>query len=225
MKNDSPKHFWEWFEKFSNVYLWLHTFKDKDDFMFWIGEINNHLRTYCRGGITAIFEWDAGGEAAQLIITAKSKSNLFFKVDQLIKHAPQLPGWQFHALVPPRLPGHKIMDSFNDIGIDPDELRFCLSNAHCPGPRINIEVFTEVYNPGISRYRQLIEAVVFNILGERAMATYIGEVEIKWLYTLSIQHRAKLLKLEKLPALLIPQKATENITGHNLSMTSLKRAV
>jgi hypothetical protein len=210
MKRNSTKQFWEWFTKFSAVYMWLPASKDKVDFVFWIGEINKNLKMYGGRNLTAIFEWDEDKGTARLIVTANGRSDLFFKVDQLIKQAPSLPDWQFQALIPPRIPDHSIMDRFSDLGIELDALWFRFADSGQHGRR-HIEVYAEIYNPWIVRYRQLVEAIVFNLLGERTITHCIGEVEIKWLYASPPQHRARLQKLVMLPYLLLPQKDVQNI--------------
>jgi hypothetical protein len=221
MKRNSAKQFWEWFTKFSTVYIWLPASKDKADFVFWIGEINKNLKMYGGGSLTAIFEWEEDKGTARLIVTANGRSDLFFKVDQLIKQAPSLPDWQFQALIPPRIPDHSIVDRFSNLGIEVDALWFRFADSGHSGQGKNIEVYAEVYNPWIDQYRQLVEAIVFNLLGERTMTNCIREVEIKWLYAFPPLHRACLQKLVELPALLLPQKEVQNI-DQTTSMTSLK---
>ena len=193
--------FWKWFSRFNDVFKLLHRlpFESAD---FWENQLLTQLNTVHKCPWQIDFEWHING-TTEMIFTAKRRMSFFHIIEQLVGQAPPLPGWNFQALYPPRQPDHNIRERFGDTCIDPNELWLApTSITQVGGGKYLLEIYAELYDPALISHRKAIDAVLFNILGERSIATDIARFEVKWVFCLSPDERNKLLPLKSLPAIM-----------------------
>jgi hypothetical protein len=193
--------FWHWFSRFSDVYRQLHRLPiESAD--FWENQLLTQLNTVQRWPWQVVFEWHING-TTEMIFTAKRQLYYFPIIEQLVSGAPPLPGWNFQALYPPREPGHNISERFGHTCISPHELWLAPSSVkQVGGGKYLLDIYAELYDPAEIIHRKAIDAVLFNILGERSMVIDIAGFEVKWVFCLSPEEKNKLSPLKKLPAIM-----------------------
>jgi hypothetical protein len=193
--------FWNWFSRFNDVFKLLNRLP-LESADFWENELLSHLNTVHKWPWKVDFEWHVNG-ATEMIFTAKRQLYYFDIIEQLVSEAPSLPGWNFQALYPPKQPDHNISERFGEIGITPAELWLAPSSVkQVGGGKYLLDIYAELYNPAEITHRKAIDAVLFNILGERSMVIDIAGFEVKWVFCLSPEERNKLSPLKKLPAIM-----------------------
>jgi hypothetical protein len=206
MKTGKAANFWNWFTRFSDVYKLVHRLPTAD-IGFWMNELSAHLKLYANGEWQVDLEPGLDGGDIKMIFTAKRQLLYFDSIHQLVLQAPPIPGWKFHALCPPRHPGYKIVDRFGQTCIEPGELWVSPAAIPClGGNKYFVNIYAELYDPADMTHRKIVDAMLFNILGERSFVLDLAGFKVTWLYNLSQQVRSKCLPLEKLPVILARMK-------------------
>ena len=89
------------------------------------------------------------------------------------------------------------------VGISPAELWLAPSSVkRVGGGKYLLDIYAELYNPAEITHRKAIDAVLFNIIGERCMVIDIAGFEVKWVFCLSSEERNSLIPLKSLPAIM-----------------------
>jgi hypothetical protein len=190
----SKKHFWQWFMRSNKEYLGLQN-KSKKELKYCMNEMTTHLRAYFKFLHFSILVSNDGATGV-LTISVSGKAQYFKYVDKIVGAAPEIPGWNIHALEAP-----KPIDSFweqelGHTGIDPHEL-WCTVPDREHRPRIAVYhmMYTEANN---WHYTQAAEMAIYNVLGERSFGLDIGRITVANFS--SAPEDAELIKLEELPA-------------------------
>jgi hypothetical protein len=211
-----PTIFWNWFDRFNNVYKHLHRLS-AEDAGFWRKELSSHLQLYCECDWYVDFEQDLTGHDTVMIFTAKRQLRYFDIIDQLVQHAPAIPGWKFHALYPPGQPAYKVVDRFGHSCIEPHELWISPSHTYqVGGGKYFVTIYAELYNPADETHRKIVDAILFNILGERSMVQDLAGFKVSWIYGFDQELRNQLKPLKKLPALFAEMKLQNSLTSPQL---------
>ncbi|MDR3561786.1 MAG: hypothetical protein P4N59_10175 [Negativicutes bacterium] len=166
--------FWRWFsgnrERFAGITndrLFL------DLILARLKEIHNGL----------FFETCIDSNPKEFIVTASGNTNLFGLVDEIIARAPNLEGWKFVSLKPPR--GFQFASNYRGFLFDPRKMWFIpLKKRDDPkflGLRIGFEGGCDFAEKQIVRDGTLL--VLDTGLGERIVATNIQYLEIAQLPT------------------------------------------
>jgi hypothetical protein len=191
--------FWNWFSRFNDVYKQLHRLP-LESADFWENQLLTQLNVVHKWPWQVDFEWHING-TTEMIFTAKRQLYYFNIIEELVSEAPSLPGWRFQALYPPKQPDHKLCERFGHTSITPAELWLAPSSVkRVGGGKYLLDIYAELYNPAEITHRKAIDAVLFNILGERSMVMDIAGFEVKWVFCLSPEERDKLSPLKNLPA-------------------------
>lgn len=201
MNTNHITDFWKWFSRFNDVFRVLHRLPiESAD--FWENQLITQLNTVHKWPWNVAFEWHTNG-VTEMIFTAKRQLYYFNIIEELVSQAPALPGWNFQALYPPKQPDYNITERFGEIGISPAELWLAPSSVkRVGGGKYLLDIYAELYNPAEITHRKAIDAVLFNILGERCMVIDIAGFEVKWVFCLSPKERSRLIPLKNLPAII-----------------------
>ncbi|WP_315821545.1 hypothetical protein [Paraflavitalea speifideaquila] len=149
-----------------------------------------------------------------MIFTTKRQAQYIDIIHQLVQQAPAIPGWSFHALYPPRHPGYNIVDRFGPTCIEPGELWIAPGAiSSLGGGKYFVNIYAELYDPANIMHRKIIDAILFNILGERSFVLDLAGFKVTWLYSLSQELRYKCAPLNKLPAVLAHMKDPHDAGG------------
>lgn len=207
--------FWNWFSRFSEVYKLVHRLPPADN-IFWKDQLITRLRLYCNYGGQIHFRMGPDESYAELIFTTKRQSHYVDIIDQLIQQAPAIPGWKFQAMYPPRHPRHNIVERFGPTYIEPEELWISpAAISSLAGGRFFVNIYAELYDPADIIDRQIVEAMLFNILGERSFVMDLAGFKVTWLYSLNQELRYKCAPLYKLPVLLARMKDPDYAGGEH----------
>ena len=204
MNKLSKRHFWEWFRRHQNEYLELHN-KTKKEASYWLNELNAHLRAYYKFfGYSLI--WSGKG-IARLTITVNGKAMHFKKVDAFVATAPEIPGWCIQALEDPMPVDFLLEQQIEETGIHPNEFYFSFA-----GDDTNMIV----YHPLCTNYNahavlDLAYEAVYNLLGERAFGTELGDLEVD---NLSCADRDAVHKLSELPTHIAGRRSGMVVDGN-----------
>lgn len=204
MSRLSKLHFWEWFKRHNQEYHELQT-KSKKEMVYWLNELNAHLRAYYK-----FFEFSIAWKKdhnSTLTITVHGKVAHFKKVEALVAKAPDIPGWNIRALDGPRpmdfLPQHYLRDA----GLDPRDLYFSIDGENS-GPA-NITVYHPLYTEENSHLLlQLALTAAYNLLGERSYGLDIKNLEVE---NLSAADPNAIYKIEDLPEIMGLRKSSLTI--------------
>lgn len=199
MNKFSKRHLWEWFTRNNQEYLTLKN-KPKKEALYWLNELQAHLRTYFKF-LDFTLEWGPKGPAI-LTITVHGKAKHFKKATDLVAKAPAIPGWTIVALEEPRPLEFMLEEQIMDTGIDPRELSFSFDSEHPNASLI-------VYHPLCTQknehlIHQLAYAAVYNLLGERSFGDDICSLEVS---NLSSADPDDVEELEALPRCLGMRKS------------------
>ncbi len=213
MSKLSKRHFWEWFKRNNKEYAELNK-KSKKETMYWLNELNAHLRAYFK-----FFSFSLAlseKQTATLTISVKGKAAHFKKVDTFVATAPGIPGWRITALEDP-VPVDFLLDKqIEDAGIHPRELWFSMTSydPDCTG--------ITVYHPLCTSenehlFLQLARAAIYNLLGERAYGMDIGWIDAT---NLSYADPGDIQRIEDLPACIGSRKSSM-IVDHSGRLVSM----
>jgi hypothetical protein len=188
--NKLPKsHFWEWFKRHNQEYLEMHK-KSKKEATFWAHELDAHLRAYYKffGFSLALYD----NAPAKLTITVNGMDEHFKKVDAFVATAPEIPGWSIKALEDPRPIDFLLEELMAEDGIDPRECYFSFTGKDGK----DIMVYHPLYRADNGfLFLQLVDAAIFNLLGERSFGTDIGHLDVDNLSCADLNDIHKLLDL------------------------------
>lgn len=194
--NKLPKrHFWDWFKRNNQEYLTLDK-KSKKEISYWFYELDAHLIAYSEFfEFAVVFSRD---QPATLIISTNGNAMYFDEVDHMVAKAPVIPGWTFKALEDPQPIDFALEQEILDTGIDPHELSFSFISDDPDEPGISI------YHPLCTRdnkyqIKDIANAALYNILGERSFGTEIIVLEV---LNLSRADADEVYELEALPGLI-----------------------
>lgn len=209
-------NFWNWFNRFKDVYNCLHRLPAVDA-GFWMDELASNLKLCGKGQWQVDFKWSLDGGDTDMIFTAKRQLPYFDIIGQLVQQAPVIPGWKFHALYPPMQPGYNIVKRFGATCIEPDELWISPATIfEVEGGKYFVDIYAELYNPSDLTHRKIVDAILFNILGERSMVLELAGFKVSWLYGFNQECRSRLKPLKKLPAVIAALKAQDARGGTQL---------
>ena len=193
------KHFWKWFQQQSEIYRCLHKIHKKE-VGYWMDELIVHLQAYCKHVYPSIWLAD-DGTMAKLIITAAGNHRYFRRVEEIVAKAPPVAGWEIVALYPPCPIDEGIAAQYGHTGIDPHNLWFLpvlSADDEPPG----IIVYAAGYTTVDRAFEAAVEAVIVNLLGERAASLDLCGVSVDNLDELYPAERLDLMPLQELSAYL-----------------------
>lgn len=197
MKYAHADHFWTWFQKHSDLLLAL-TEMSKQEEEYWFREINTHLRAYTKN---LSFEYFSNNEAGcRLIITAYGKARYFRMAETFVAKAPKMDGWEIVALQPPGLLGELLLPFYGRSGIDLTHCWFLPPDHRCIDGRYGLSVYAELYTPVTTEMEIAVEALAYELLGEKTMGLDIGYLTIHNLFECTPAEKQQLLKMDQLPA-------------------------
>jgi hypothetical protein len=179
-----------------------------------MNELMARLRFYYKYRGQVHLKHSLAGPYREMIFTTKRQSYNIDIIDQIIQHAPVIPNWKFQAMYPPRHPGYNIVDRFGPTYIEPDELWISPAAISCLGDgKYFVNIYAELYDPADVIDRQIIEAILYNVLGERSFVRDLAGFKVTWLYSLNQQVRSKCIPLGMLPAILARMKDPDYADG------------
>ena len=173
--NSSDNHiaigqFWSWFEKHkAEIGLLIETSDPLWD------RVLSKLQIINKGLWFEMSRPD--GNDREFIITAESRTELFKLVETIASQAPELAGWQFVALKPPR--GFAFKTNYEGISLNPKSMLFLpLEWSDAPekvGLRIGVENFSESDRDSITNG---VFVILETGLGERTFGADVHHVEV-----------------------------------------------
>jgi hypothetical protein len=197
MKFSHSKHFWTWFQKNSDLLLILPQMGEAEK-EYWIREVATHLRAYTKN-LFCEFLFNKGGHM-ELVITAYGREKYFRMAENFVAKAPRILGWKITALQPPGMLRSVLVAMYGHAGIDVENLWF-LPPGHTVGKeKINLRVYGELYKEATVEMRTSVEAVLFNLVGEKTMGLHVENFTVGSVYNLSPEAKDRLLKIEEFPA-------------------------
>lgn len=172
MSKLSKRHFWEWFIRHNKEFLALPK-KSKKEAAFWTNELNTHLGAYFKFFSFSLLLYDK--EPAWLTITVNGMDRHFKKVDAFVATAPDIPGWSIRALEDPKPVDFLLEELIEAVGIDPRECYFSFTGKDLKDIMVYHPLYTEANG---FLFLQLVDAAIFNLLGERSFGTDIGFLDV-----------------------------------------------
>jgi hypothetical protein len=113
-------------------------------------------------------------------------------VEAFVAIAPEIPGWNIRALEDPRPVDFLLEELMEEAGIDPRECYFSFTGKNWK----DIMVYHPLYTKDNGfLFLQLVDAAVFNLLGERSFGTDIGHLDVDNLSCADANNIHKLLDL------------------------------
>jgi hypothetical protein len=205
MKTYLKRHFWTWFKKNHQEYLYL-KIKKKRQVVYWLNELNAHLRAYNKFlGYT--LEWRRD-KTAHLVLTVHGRSRHFNKAESLACAAPKIPGWSFSALEEPRALDFLLEQEIIQTGVDPREFRFeFLGDDPSAGLLVYHPLCT---SENKSQLCELATHAVFNLLGERRFGEEISYIDVE---NLSLVGADEVEPIEELPMVLALRRSKAFVDG------------
>lgn len=197
MRFSHTNHFWTWFQRNSDLLLTLPKMEDAER-QFWMREIDTHLRAYTKR-LFCEYVFPQKGPM-QLIITAYGKSKYFRMAENFVAKAPRMLGWKIVALQPPGMITQWLVPMYGRCGIDVEKLWFLPAEASVPHGKVVLHIYAELYQQLSSEMEISIEAVLFDLLGERTMGLQVERFKVRSIFYLSQEEKDRLLKIEELPA-------------------------
>lgn len=188
MLNDTEKqaaeNFWAWFEKNRLPYEFTEEMTPEqlevaEDTMY------QALAQFSPELAPTIVRKSGAEENFKVIISAEGRRNYFNKAKELVELAPEIPGWEFVALVPPLPEGMKIRFKLGNDILDPSEMWFYLVTTEEDPRNLGVMVALKYYDQCdddkelIADLRGVIVNLVAHILGEESFAMNIQFLEIK----------------------------------------------
>ncbi len=172
---EKASQFWNWFASHSAAYLFL---KDVDNTVKsrLLQDLKQHLHAYCN---KLCFEIGGDPESDQeLIITADGNTEYFRYAETLIAEAPELEGWDFIALIPPR--GAEFEISINGLVLRARDMWFQpMGHPNFPelmGIRVCIPNY-ETYKDSEWMHQAICKMVEY-IIGEKSFALNMHYIDI-----------------------------------------------
>ena len=195
--------FWDWFRTNEANFFFLNQITNINERERILDDFLYHLHRYC----DHLF-FEIGGhpnDKQDLIISADGNSDLFTKVESLVKHAPTLEYWNIIALKPPK--GNFIID-YEGIKLDPNCIYFMPLSSKT-SKKIGLRVYIQNYeNAKKMDFLTGTYLLLDNLLGERSSALNIGHLEIQ---DLSIfPKKEDLIEFNKLPKYIKWKEANSN---------------
>ncbi|NII29153.1 hypothetical protein HB364_29005 [Pseudoflavitalea sp. X16] len=202
MKYAHAHHFWTWFQKYSNLLLALPAMNKKER-EYWYREINTHLMA-CTKNLS--FELlSSQRRESRLIITTYGKVRYFHLAEAFVAKAPRMPGWQVIALQPPGLLGELLLPFYGRSGIDLTNCWFLPPDHRCIDGRYELSVYAELYTAITTEMNMAVEALAYELLGEKTKGFHISWITIHNLLACTPEEKQRLLRMEQLPAWLHAQ--------------------
>lgn len=197
----SKRHFWEWFERHQQDFLHLPT-KSNKEVNYWKNELNAHLRAYYKFLLYCI-DWPTENNG-RLVISVNGNTRRFKKAERLISMAPEIAGWTFIALDPPRDMEFSLEKEMQELLVDPHEFQFRIEKNS--DSRFSLYIFHPLCTTdNVHEFHYLADRAVYNLLGERTYGLSVVKIETD---NLSNAETNDLLALEELP-----QHITQNNSG------------
>lgn len=197
MKYAYAHHFWNWFQKHSDLLSTLPAM-NKNEREYWLREISAHLIAYTKNlSFKYLHRKEAG---CRLIITACGKVRYFRMAESFVAKAPKMDGWEILALQPPGMLGEALLSFYGRSGIDLTNCWFLPPDVRCIDGRYGLSVYAELYTDITTEMEIAVEALAWELLGERTMGLDIGWITIHNLLQCTPQEKHQLLKMEQLPA-------------------------
>ncbi len=190
-------HFWTWFQRHSDILLTLPMMEDKEK-QFWMREVDGHLRAYTKKLLCEYVFAKHG--PVQLIITAGGKAKYFRMAENFVAKAPRMLGWKIVALQPPGLLTGLLVPMYGRAGIDVENLWFMPTGVSTPHDRMHLHIYAELYQEPSTEMEISVEAVLFDLLGEKTMGLQVERFSVHSIYSLSQEEKEQLREIEELPA-------------------------
>lgn len=199
MRFSKPKQFWEWFRRNQETYL--HLFKSsKAEALYLMREMTMHLAAYGTR-INAELYWEKveGDIEVVLVFTTYGRARQFRKVERLVAQAPDLPGWRFLDLDPPRPIDFFLDEDYGHLDFDPFNLWFEPPRFFNNQDKCCLDVYVDTYTQISKEYEQAVAGAVYNVLGEKVYGLKIRELNVDRLCELPKRQRSALVNLQQLP--------------------------
>lgn len=197
MKFSHSKHFWTWFQSNSDLLRKILEMEYRQR-EYWLREVATHLRAFTKNLFCEFLQSRDG--RMLMIITAYGKVEYFRMAEKFVAKAPNLEGWKIVALQPPGMLQGMLVPMFGKAGIDIENLWFLPPKDLRPAKKIFFEVYAELYKEVTTEMMVAVEAVLYNLLGEKAMGLEFDGFEIENVFLLPPEQKDDLLRIEELPA-------------------------
>lgn len=196
--------FWEWFQRHSKIFINLPQ-KPQREFDFWANHLQVMLAACCHKRVGGHIDWLTDAAMPRLIITAHGDRRYFKRIEALVNEAPVSLPWEVMAFEPPRPLDYLIKQKFSHIDFNPYDLCFQpleLWNEYTHEPPVLI-VYAATENELNYTYKNAVENVVYNLLGEKSVVQDLSGIEVKPLSSLSEAQIDELTDLEWLPNFIV----------------------
>ncbi len=170
--------FWNWFKRHNEKYKYLDNLEvsEKEHLL---EVLLKHLHEYCKN-----LYFQIGGfpnaVKKELLISAEGNIEYFYKVEKLLKDAPNLDSWEIIAFKQPM--GSSFVTEYEGLYLDPQNMKFIpLENDNNPsmlGIQVLVENYESQYN---KKFIQGVYQVLDTLLGEKANALEINYLEVNLL--------------------------------------------
>lgn len=166
MKITKTTHFWAWFKRHHSD---LEQYCDYScgEMLYWIMELNTHLRAYQRFFRGTILSDTGKPDRWTLAITSGGREKLFKMADRLVDKAPKLEGWEFLGQLPPMPAGAFIEERLRVLQLDVNNFWFSAADTTERAGRIRLKIYIETCLALTEEHRALVDQAVYNVLGER----------------------------------------------------------
>jgi hypothetical protein len=194
--HEGIRQFWRWFQEHQADFEALTDTADP----FWDTALEELKRLDSRLWFE-ISEPD--GDSREFIITAESHTEIFQLVDDIIVHAPKIPGWLFIALKPPM--GFDFTTTYEGICFEPCTMWFLPLYSNARPDDLGLRIGVPTLTPAIEREARNAVAIILETgLGERAAAMDIQHLEVTVLP--ESPEAAGYIALAKLPDLIASRR-------------------
>lgn len=197
MKYAQSKHFWTWFKR-NEKKLQRMPNMDADEREYWLREIATHMRAYTKRLFFEVF-FDRN-RGSRFIITPYGNPKYFRMAETMARKAPPMDNWEIIALQPPGLLGELLEAGYGRTGIDLNNLWFTTPLERAANGRIMLKIYAELFREPTGEMEIALEAVIYEILGEKVIGLEIGDIELIALWELSEKQKESLVSIGELPA-------------------------
>ncbi|AXY78095.1 hypothetical protein D3H65_30690 [Paraflavitalea soli] len=199
MRFSKPKQFWAWFQRNKESYEQLRTASSAET-IYHMREMTMHLNAYGRY-INAEIYWqsDKGREATVLVFTTYARPRDFRKVGRLVACAPQIPGWRFLELDPPRPIDFFLEEDYGHLNFDPFNLWFLPPDPVTALDKYNLDLYIDNYADLTPDHENAARAVVYNLLGEKVYGLKLRRIDLARVCDLPKEYRGDLVNLQQIP--------------------------
>lgn len=172
-------HFWDWFGRRQHIFL--HQFETEGRMsQYNVWEVLSHVEGFSNH-LGFEITWDRKAHTAQLIITSFGRRRYFKEVRMLLSEAPEIEGWEFIALTPPRDIDFLFEHDFGHTGIKPEALKFELyENLGYGAGKMLTAIYAPEWKPEEEPlFYKAVTWIIQNLVGEETLATCIGTIVLQ----------------------------------------------